>query len=265
LDGEIVQVDPAKLSDPEYCGNCYGAAQNEDDCCNTCEDVRAAYQSQGWALVDLSAVEQCVLSGEAFNELKKQLEEQEGCRFKAQIPISKLSGALHFAPSPGFAHAHDEEDHVVALSKGLFNPAHNIYRLAFGKNYPGIVNPLDKTNKGISGTPWGSDNAIVYNYYLKVVPTLYRYIKNDNTLATNQYSMTEHDQIITPDVDANSLPGLYINYDFSSIQIRLDESRSPLGHFFVEMAAIVGGVFAVSGIIDRLIFNLMGSPTSLGE
>eukprot|EP00490_Sorites_sp_Unknown_P004126 CAMPEP_0114659490 /NCGR_PEP_ID=MMETSP0191-20121206/17959_1 /TAXON_ID=126664 /ORGANISM="Sorites sp." /LENGTH=113 /DNA_ID=CAMNT_0001884883 /DNA_START=280 /DNA_END=619 /DNA_ORIENTATION=- len=38
--------DPSK--DPNYCGSCYGAESTPNQCCNTCEDIQAAYHAKGW-------------------------------------------------------------------------------------------------------------------------------------------------------------------------------------------------------------------------
>lgn len=32
------------------CGSCYGAGEKENECCNTCDDVRAAYSKKRWTL-----------------------------------------------------------------------------------------------------------------------------------------------------------------------------------------------------------------------
>lgn len=43
-----------------YCGPCYGGKSNrEDGCCNSCKEVRDAYQNNGWAISDYNAIEQC--------------------------------------------------------------------------------------------------------------------------------------------------------------------------------------------------------------
>src|ERR1700694_344361 len=44
----------------DYCGPCYGGKPPESGCCNTCKDVRDAYQENGWAINDFSTIEQCV-------------------------------------------------------------------------------------------------------------------------------------------------------------------------------------------------------------
>ena len=38
-----------------YCGNCYGASNG---CCNTCDDIKAAYEKVAWSLKDLDNYEQ---------------------------------------------------------------------------------------------------------------------------------------------------------------------------------------------------------------
>ena len=46
---------------PDYCGPCYGGkSPREDGCCNTCKEVRDAYQANGWGIGDFNAIEQCV-------------------------------------------------------------------------------------------------------------------------------------------------------------------------------------------------------------
>ena len=41
-----------------YCGDCYGGTPPESGCCNTCQEVREAYQKKGWAFVGVLEVEQ---------------------------------------------------------------------------------------------------------------------------------------------------------------------------------------------------------------
>ena len=38
------------------CGSCYGA---KNGCCNTCEDVRAAYEAKGWVF-NAALILQCL-------------------------------------------------------------------------------------------------------------------------------------------------------------------------------------------------------------
>ncbi len=46
-----------KTKQPGYCGDCYGAGDDKQ-CCNTCEQVKAAYRKKGWAFASSRPVEQ---------------------------------------------------------------------------------------------------------------------------------------------------------------------------------------------------------------
>ncbi|KAF8405993.1 hypothetical protein HHK36_008073 [Tetracentron sinense] len=41
-----------------YCGSCYGAEMSDDDCCNSCEEVREAYRKKGWGLSNPDIIDQ---------------------------------------------------------------------------------------------------------------------------------------------------------------------------------------------------------------
>lgn len=59
---EHLKPDAVKLPE-NYCGSCYGAEENEGDCCNTCESVRGGYQKKGWVMPEYDTVEQCKREG----------------------------------------------------------------------------------------------------------------------------------------------------------------------------------------------------------
>ncbi|PNX75491.1 endoplasmic reticulum-golgi intermediate compartment protein 3-like, partial [Trifolium pratense] len=41
-----------------YCGSCYGAESSDEECCNSCEEVREAYRKKGWALSNPDVIDQ---------------------------------------------------------------------------------------------------------------------------------------------------------------------------------------------------------------
>jgi hypothetical protein len=83
-----VKKDPTK--EPGYCGGCYGCGiailvaiaqrvhcsseERAGQCCNTCDEVKAAYRNKGWALANLDHIEQCVAIGETGHEMAEELE-----------------------------------------------------------------------------------------------------------------------------------------------------------------------------------------------
>ena len=48
-----------EADDEEFCGPCYGAG-DEDECCNTCDDVKRAYRRKQWHVPDITKISQCV-------------------------------------------------------------------------------------------------------------------------------------------------------------------------------------------------------------
>lgn len=49
------------------------------------------------------------------------------------------------------------------------------------------------------------------------------------------------------------LPGVFFNYDLSPIRVRIEERRRSFLHFLTRVCAIVGGIFTVMGVVDRLV------------
>ena len=135
---DIALMDVGYTYDPpprDYCGPCYGGkSPNENGCCNTCKDVRDAYQANGWAISDYNSIEQC--AREQFlpsldttdRSYKENLlsQSQEGCNLAGFIKVNKVSGNFHIAPGRSFAmngmHIHDTVAPNVSflMSVGIF-------------------------------------------------------------------------------------------------------------------------------------------------
>ena len=80
----------------------------------------------------------------------------------------QVAGNFHFAPGRSFQQASMHLHDLMPFGNAKFNVSHTIHKLAFGKDFPGAVHPLDGTIR----THTQEGNGI-YQYFLKVVPTLY--------------------------------------------------------------------------------------------
>ncbi|GAM26503.1 hypothetical protein SAMD00019534_096780 [Acytostelium subglobosum LB1] len=230
--------------DKAECGSCFGS---KDGCCNTCDEVRDAYQHKGWSF-DPTEMPQCIREG-----FTKAIVEQngEGCQLYGFITVNKVAGNFHFAPGKSFQHAHMHV-HDMQMFKGALNLSHTINKMSFGNPYPGIKNPLE----GVVKTE--TTGTGVFQYYLKVVPTLYE-DDNGEMFNTNQYSVTEHYKVLalkSEDINQSSgLPGVFFMYDLSPIMMKLGRKSQSFGSFITSVCAIVGGVFTVAGILDSFIYQ----------
>ncbi|KAJ0086572.1 hypothetical protein Patl1_08500 [Pistacia atlantica] len=272
-----------------YCGSCFGAETADEECCNSCEDVREAYRKKGWALSNPDLIDQCKREG--FLQRVKE-EEGEGCNIYGFLEVNKVAGNFHFAPGKSFlqsgVHVHD----ILAFQKDSFNISHHINKLAFGEHFPGVVNPLDgvhwthETPNGMYqyfikvntlddgfciyctsfsfpyalGTKGSMENfnmivkhSELQRHCLEVVPTVYTDV-HGNTIQSNQFSVTEHFR--SAEIGRlQTLPGIFFFYDLSPIKVTFTEEHVSFLHFLTNVCAIVGGVFTVSGIIDSFIYH----------
>nr|DBA27708.1 TPA: hypothetical protein GDO54_008175 [Pyxicephalus adspersus] len=145
----------------------------------------------------------------------------------------------------------EAERHVHDLqSFGLdnINMTHHIKHLSFGRDYPGLVNPLDGTSVS------AMQSSMMFQYFVKIVPTVYVHIDGE-VLRTNQFSVTRHEKIANGLIGDQGLPGVFVLYELSPMMVKLTEKHRSLTHFLTGVCAIIGGVFTVAGLIDSLIYH----------
>eukprot|EP01089_Gocevia_fonbrunei_P020308 TRINITY_DN7540_c0_g1_i1.p1 TRINITY_DN7540_c0_g1~~TRINITY_DN7540_c0_g1_i1.p1 ORF type:complete len:393 (+),score=84.11 TRINITY_DN7540_c0_g1_i1:84-1262(+) len=247
---------------PDYCGSCYGAEKEPGDCCNTCEEVREAYRRKGWAFAHPDGIEQCIRDG--WSE-KLEAQKGEGCQVYGHLLVNKVAGNFHFAPGKSFQQQHMHVHDLQPFKMGLFNVSHTITRLSFGKEFPGIINPLDEVTKTLT------EGSGMFQYFVKIVPTIYETLEGA-VINTNQFSVTEY---MKPIEDGGSgghshagLPGVFFMYDLSPIMIKFTEKTRSFSHFLTGVCAIIGGVFTVAGLVDSFIYSSMkslGKKMELGK
>ncbi|XP_068621682.1 endoplasmic reticulum-Golgi intermediate compartment protein 3 isoform X2 [Battus philenor] len=232
------------------CGSCYGAAFNESQCCNTCEDVKEAYRVRRWALPDLTTIIQCK-DDESLE--KANLALKEGCQIYGFMEVNRVGGSFHIAPGKSFTINHVHVHDVQPYSSSVFNTTHVIQHLSFGTNIKGAnTSPLDGT-KGLA-----KEGAVMFQYYIKIVPTMY--IKLDQTvLYTNQFSVTRHQKSVSNINSESGMPGAFFSYELSPLMVKYTEKDRSFGHFATNVCAIVGGVFTVAGIMDALLYHSLNA------
>ncbi|XP_057527055.1 uncharacterized protein LOC130806126 [Amaranthus tricolor] len=177
-------------------------------------------------------------------KVKQAMANGEGCRVYGVLDVQRVAGNFHIS-------VHGLNIFVAQMifdGSNHVNVSHIIHDLSFGPKYPGIHNPLDGTSRilrGASGT---------YKYYIKIVPTEYRYISKD-VLPTNQFSVTEY---FSPMKDFDrTWPAVYFLYDLSPITVTIREERRSFLHFLTRLCAVLGGTFALTGMLDRWMYRFV--------
>ncbi|KAL6642859.1 hypothetical protein ACP70R_021040 [Stipagrostis hirtigluma subsp. patula] len=181
--------------------------------------------------------------------VKQALENGEGCRVYGVLDVQRVAGNFHIS-----VHGLN-----IFVAEKIFegsshvNVSHVIHDLSFGPKYPGIHNPLDDVTRILH------DTSGTFKYYIKVVPTEYRYLSKQ-VLPTNQFSVTEYFVPIKP--TDRSWPAVYFLYDLSPITVTIKEERRNFLHFITRLCAVLGGTFAMTGMLDRWMYRLIESVTS---
>uniref|UniRef100_A0A1D1Y6K9 Endoplasmic reticulum-Golgi intermediate compartment protein 3 n=1 Tax=Anthurium amnicola TaxID=1678845 RepID=A0A1D1Y6K9_9ARAE len=184
-----------------------------------------------------------------IKSVKDALANGEGCRVYGVLDVQRVAGNFHIS-----VHGLN-----IFVAQQIFggsthvNVSHIIHDLSFGPKYPGIHNPLDGTTRILH------DTSGTFKYYIKIVPTEYRYLSKD-VLPTNQFSVTEYFvKMKEPD---RSWPAVYFLYDLSPITVTIKEERRSFLHFITRLCAVLGGTFALTGMLDRWMYRLLEALTS---
>jgi len=233
-----------------YCGSCYGASLDVTACCNSCDDLRAAYRQRKWGFPGEASFDQCRREKQRRAQRR---EEGEGCNVYGTMQVARVTGSFHIAPASkatGSTLGMLLVPHRVQPDEvGHFNVSHQIKRLSFGTDYPGQTNPLDAA---FTHSPSG---AAISRYFLKVVPTTYEFLSGE-VVHTNQFSVTSYFKPIDIDHTKFVPPTITFTFELTPIKVRKTERRggSLLG-FFTRCAALIGGLFTVAGIVDASLYH----------
>ncbi len=180
---KVLLLDKPNAKDVNLCLSCYGAETDELKCCNTCDDLRKAYELKGWniASVLLNAT-QC-LNDRSNPMITAKL--NEGCRISGNMKVNKVSGNFHIAHGESVVRDGRHIHQFNPLDAHNFNMSHTIHSISFGEPYPN--QPIDP----LSGRSRIADPATgLSQYFIKIIPTIYTDTSGDK-LYTNRYTATE--------------------------------------------------------------------------
>lgn len=194
-----------------------------------------------------------------IENLFRAIKNQESCKIIGSFNITKISGDFHFSfhDSKFLWNAIKKENDEEFLNKIQMNhklnllyfgdsklkefykeedlSKYNINTTFFYKAYPNFIN--DRNNN--------------YEYYLKIIPYII-YNKSKQTSVTYyQYSMNVKKVFRE---DTYKIPYTKFFYEFSTIGVRVTLTYENFGRFLTHLCAIIGGVYAISRMVIKIIF-----------
>ncbi|XP_046878585.1 endoplasmic reticulum-Golgi intermediate compartment protein 2-like [Hypomesus transpacificus] len=181
------------------------------------------------------------------------------CRIHGHVYVNKVAGNFHVTVGKPIHHPRGHAHIAAFVSHDTYNFSHRIDHLSFGEEIPGIINPLDGTEKITD------NNNHMFQYFITVVPTKLHTSKV--SADTHQFSVTERERVINHAAGSHGVSGIFVKYDTSSLMVTVSEQHMPLWQFLVRLCGIIGGIFSTTGMLHGLVgfcFDVIGCRFKLG-
>ncbi|XP_057273780.1 endoplasmic reticulum-Golgi intermediate compartment protein 2 isoform X1 [Pezoporus wallicus] len=169
------------------------------------------------------------------------LQSPDACRIHGHLYVNKVAGNFHITVGKAIPHPRGHAHLAALVSHESYNFSHRIDHLSFGELIPGIINPLDGTEK------IASDHNQMFQYFITVVPT--KLHTHKISAETHQFSVTERERVINHAAGSHGVSGIFMKYDISSLMVTVTEEHMPFWQFLVRLCGIIGGIFSTTGIL----------------
>jgi hypothetical protein len=209
------------------CGSCYLSAEQEGQCCRSCQDVYQAFRERGLRPPPLSEIAQCAEVRDRIAEL-----DGEGCFVEAKYRAVRVGGEAHIAPGVSWFnegwHVHDMNPFGKTFAQ--VNLTHRIERLQFGLGDEPM--PLDGRE------------------YVQSIAKQWRVVYTADVLGTN-FSVSRYGMYPT----GAASPGIVFRYDVSPIGATTYVDKEPILHLVARLLTVIGGVLGLFRLIDGLSYS----------
>ncbi|XP_041111078.1 endoplasmic reticulum-Golgi intermediate compartment protein 2-like isoform X2 [Polyodon spathula] len=167
------------------------------------------------------------------------------CRIHGHLYVNKVAGNFHITVGKAIPHPRGHAHLAALISHDTYNFSHRVDHLSFGEEIPGIINPLDGTEK-IS-----IEHNHMFQYFITIVPTKLKTYKI--SADTHQFSVTEQERVINHVTGSHGVSGIFMKYDISSLMVTVTEQHMPFWQFLVRLCGIIGGIFSTTGMVHGLV------------
>ena len=201
------------------------------------------------------------LTNRDVENLAKAVNNNEGCAFIGKIAINQVPGEYHisfhnyWSLLRDFSYRHKDLVPKIKLS-------HSFKSLSFGDTAQKVVKRFEldpnlfyRNFDNIN--TFGDSQLLNYNYFVKIIPYMLVDENWGSTYYAYSFSLTSKSTPFNPNYD--EMPIVTIRYEFSPIMMKVTHLKRDYLHFLTHVSAIVGGVFVVFSIINRISTNLIYS------
>lgn len=193
--------------------------------------------------------------------LAKAVNNNEGCALVGKIKVNQVPGEYHisFHNYRGLWRDFNQK-HRDLVSK--IKLSHSFQSLSFGDTSKRVVKRFELDPnlffRNFENINTFADNQLLnYNYFVKIIPYMLVDENWGSTYYAYSFSLTSKSTPFDPNYD--EMPIVTIRYEFSPIMMKVTHLKRDYLHFLTHVSAIIGGVFVVFSIINRLATNLIYS------
>lgn len=245
------------------CSSCYqGTEFITDRCCNSCESVSEAIKIYGPIPSNMTpsedyVVDQCAETG-IYSKFPPT--PSEGCRITSEMSLTKRkSSEVAIGINSNFRARLVHPSWFADLRARKVNMSHTIHHINFGPHFPGFVPVLDGRVKNHGPISDEARKADQFEYEVNLIPTVYEPLYGAK-IHSHQYSVIEHSHRVTllenVEEEEGVSVGFFLLIKITAFEIRWRETQKTLIQFIVALCAIVGGIFAFTGLIDNFFYRV---------
>ena len=183
-----------------------------------------------------------------LDNLKGMIDRSEGCRVVGFIYINRVPGNFHLS----FHVAHELVSRLPREYLNKIKFSHVINHLSFGEenHSESLEKEFEAENFRLYDGKKVYDKDFMYKheYFLKIIPVQFIDQCTDEEINSYQYSLN-----LNSDKAHGLFGAVYFRYDFENITMRYTKVDKKLSEFIVSLCAILGGVFALLGLVNYIV------------
>ena len=189
------------------------------------------------------------------------MNDREGCAFVGKIKVNQVPGEFHISFHNYRALWRDFNQKYKNLVPKI-RMSHNFKSLSLGDTAEKVVKRFEldpslffRSFDDINTFNDKDKELLNYNYFIKIIPYMLVDENWGSTYYAYSFSLTSKS---TPfQAYRDEMPIVTVRYEFSPIMMKVTHLKRDYLHFLTHVSAIVGGVFVVFSIINRIATNFL--------
>lgn len=203
----------------------------------------------------------------AYERLVDAVKKGEGCALIGNINVNQVPGEFHIS----FHNYRGLWRDLQSKNPELFNNvklSHNFAQISLGNTGKNIVKKFDLDVNMFfrsfeTENSFGDRDKLNYNYFVKIIP--YMLVDENRGRTDYAYSFSLSSKSSPFNIARDDMPIVQVKYEFSPIFMKVTHLKRDYLHFLTHVSAIVGGVFVIFSILNRIFTGLMQYSEDIGK